>query len=251
MPNLIRVEYKGQAFNVPETADRAFIADLFGIPRADLIGLQVAEDTVIPFVEGKSLTEGTLALIAGRTVTCRLAQAVGPDWSRARKLYLGGGTGGLSGEYVYNPAPGIKVASSAPVYNSQNFFYMRYLFEGEPTGTAHTDYWITKSSGPQTLRISFERPLHICLIRVCATAHPTAPYDKDRRSNYRIVITSLLGGARNLTHGDGFVDTADDEFGSFHTHVAKEQNVIEILFRLTQEKSYGVCLKKIEIWSVE
>jgi hypothetical protein len=48
----------------------------------------------------------------------------------------------------------------------------------------------------------------------------------------------------------GFVDTARETFGLFHIPEVREEGVIEILFELTQDKSHGACLKKVEIWSV-
>jgi hypothetical protein len=241
MPGTIRIEHGDKSFNVADTADRIFIADLFGVPRSALIGLRVGKDTVIPLSEGKSLSEAELALIGGRAVSCQLA---GPDWSTATQMRLGGGTGGRTGECIYIPAPGIKVASSAPVYNNQNYFYMQYLFEGESTAVSHAQYWLTTSTGAQTLSFSFERPCDIALIRVCATAYLGLV---DRRCNYRITVTSLLGGARIVT--GGFVDTEHDAYGSYHAHIVQEQHVIQVLFELTKEANH-VCLKKIEIWSL-
>jgi hypothetical protein len=77
MLGTIRIDYRDKSFNVPDTVDRIFIADLFGVPRSALIGLRVGKDTVIPVSEGKSLSEAELALIGGRVVSC---QSAGPDW---------------------------------------------------------------------------------------------------------------------------------------------------------------------------
>jgi hypothetical protein len=122
---------------------------------------------------------------------------------------------------------------------------MGYLFDGPTTGVAHTDYWLTNSNGPQILTINFDTPSNIALIRVCATTY----LNPDRRSNYRVTVTSLTGGPRVVS--DGFVDTKNDTFGCFHNHLVQEEAVIEILFELTREGLYGVCLKKIEVWAAD
>jgi hypothetical protein len=121
---------------------------------------------------------------------------------------------------------------------------MSALFEGAADSTNHTDYWLTASTGNQTLIFTFESGVNVAVIRVCATTY----LNPNRRSNYRITVKTQAGAARVVT--DGFVDTAADSFGLFHSHEVRMEAVVEIRFDLTQEGSYGVCLKKIEIWVV-
>jgi hypothetical protein len=121
---------------------------------------------------------------------------------------------------------------------------MSPLFDGDATSCNHADYWLTTSTGQQILVFTFETPIDVALVRVCAT-YPSP----NRRSNYQITVATRWGKVRQVT--EGFVDTANDLFGSFHTHQVLEEGVIEVRFDLTQEGSYGVCLKKIELWAVE
>jgi hypothetical protein len=247
MPLSLRIEHKEEVLNVPETADREFIAKLFGVPRDELIGLQVG-DIVIPLADGKPLRPEELGLIAARQATCRLARRPGIDWTTPRKLDLSGGTGGRGGEYVYIPRPGITVSSSAPSCPQNDWYFIEYLFKGPSTGRQHSEFWLTQSEGPQTLMIAFERPVNVAMVRVCATTYSAGPACTCR-SNYRVAVTSVNGGPRLMN--ESFVSTTNDAFGSFHTHVVREENVIEVMFELTQEGLYGVSLKKIEIWVVD
>jgi hypothetical protein len=216
------------------------IADRFGIPHTKVVALQLDDGSLISC--GKANPSDPELLVP---VTSRLAQSQ-IDWRNAKKMELSGGTGGKTGEYEYIARPAIRIVSSAPVYNAGNSFQMGYLFEGSSAESASTAYWLTTSTGPQTLTFLFKDPVNIASIRVCTTAQRDCA---DRRSNYQISVATCDGQSRRVT--DGFVDTSADVFGSFHTHKVQERGVIEILFNLTQEASFGVCLKKIEIWSVE
>jgi hypothetical protein len=207
---------RDEVLRVLDKSNRGLIEKIFSVPRNSLPG---ADEL--------------------RPMRCYQRRII--DWTTARKMRLDGGTGGTAGETVYVPRPGITVSSSAPVYNNN---HMGYLFNGEPTNRASTEYWLTESSGLQTLTLSFEKPVGITLIRACATTDGA-----DHRSNYRLTVISASGRARMVS--DGFVDTENDIFGIFHTHVVRAENVIQIVIELTQEGSIGVCLKKIEIWAVE
>jgi hypothetical protein len=159
-------------------------------------------------------------------------------------MLLSGGTGGRAGERLYIPRQGISVRSSAPVYSNGPNHSMSSLFTGTPTSTLHTDYWLTHSTGAQSLVFDFESPIRVALIRVCATPFPNANY----RSNYRIAVTSVTGNTYAVT--EGFVNTTGDVLGHFHVHAVRKEGIIEIHFELTQEGSCGVSLKEIEIWVV-
>jgi hypothetical protein len=101
------------------------------------------------------------------------------------------------------------------------------------------------SESTQTLTFNFESPVHVAKIRVCATTYR----NPDRRSNYGIEVQNINGEIVPVTRG--LIDTTGDWFGTFHKHAVRVEDVFEIRFTLTREKNYGVCLKEIEIWSVD
>jgi hypothetical protein len=161
-------------------------------------------------------------------------------------LDLRNGTGGNTGECEYR-VPGITVTSSAKVCNNQNYYYMDYMFQGDPAAQEHTSYWLGVGGENDTLEFCFECPRNVAKIRVCATAHPGFT---DRRSDYQISVRS---GTRRIDVTDGFVNTGRDEHGSWHTHHVQEQDVSLIHFDLKKCATYtcSPCLKKVEIWTVE
>jgi hypothetical protein len=230
-------------------ANRTFLENLFAIPHGDLLGLELEEGLIFPVMDGKGIDPQQLESIAGRCTTCRLVRQP-PDrarvyWNQSVKMKLGGGSGGTSGAHIYTPPiAGVSVVSSAPVYTNGRYYWLPALFQGDPVSVDHNDYWLTDSSGNQTMTFLFENPATIALVRVCATTYK----DTNRRSNYQITVTMCNGEVRNVT--GGFVDTAKDTFGLYHVHCIRELGVIEIMFELTQEASCGVCLKKVEIWWV-
>jgi hypothetical protein len=236
MANFLQVRQGNETAGLRAMLARDSIADRFGIASTRLIGLQLEDGSVISLLDGNGTDPQSLTPMTSRQI----------DWKNARKMSLNGGTGGKTGEREYIARPGIRIVSSAPVYNNSSYFYMGYLFEGESTTNAHTSYWLTASGGNQVLTFLFQNPVNVACIRVCATAHTDCT---DRRSNYEVTVTACDGQSKKVT--EGIVDTSRDLFGSFHTHKVQECGVIEIRFDLTQERSYGVCLKKIEIWSVE
>jgi hypothetical protein len=211
---------------------------MFGIPPGQVVGF-VYRDSA----------EGTDVESSGSSASCRLVTQPlvhsRVDWNKTTKMKLSGGTGGKTGEHVYRVGQGIKVESSAPVYNNSNYYYMEYLFQGDATSSSHTDYWLTNSDGNQILSFTFETPVNVAMVRVC----PIVFKGPDLRSNYQITVVNRIGETRNVT--GGFIDTSRDILGLFHSHTVQEEGVVEILFELTREGAYGVCLKKIEIWSAE
>jgi hypothetical protein len=242
----MRVEHQGRIELVSPSADRAVIAGLFGIPRDDLLGLQLDNGAIVAIMDEIGVGPAYLGLVVGQHVRCRLLAAVPPapsciSWGNATKMELGGGHGGKSKKKLYFPCPGIQVASSAPAYSDK--YKLRKLFQGAATSQDVDDYWLTESTGTQELRFSFEKPIALAKIRVCATI----PNSQKCRSNYSIMVTDLTGQSDKVADR---VKTARDSFGSFHEHSVQKEHVIEILFTLTRERDYGVCLKRIEIWSV-
>jgi hypothetical protein len=239
-----RIAHAREEFKVPRTADRAFVARLFKIPPADLVALEIEGGYAIPLADGGGFDPQVFELLQGRRGTLRLAPT---DWAKAKKMTLGGGSGGESGKRVYvPPVPGMQVVSSAPVWSDSNYHYMGYLFQGSSLSPDHTEYWLTKSDGPQTLSFSFTAPINLALIRVSAKAYESG---LDRRSRYQIHVTTGLRGEREVT--EGMVNTANDVFGTFRNHEVHEEGVTQIVFHLTRELNYGVCLKKIELWAVD
>ena len=57
-------------------------------------------------------------------------------------VYLGGGTGGTTGQSSYTSTQGYVISSNRAVYNNSNFYYMSYMFNKTISGGA-TNYWLT------------------------------------------------------------------------------------------------------------
>lgn len=160
-----------------------------------------------------------------------------------QKIDLSGGTGGTSGQTTYTAPNGVIVTSSAPVYNNSNYYYMGYLFNNTITqnNSQPTTYWLTSSSGNQTLTFDFQKllPLNISQINVYPRARD------DASSNYRILVSD---DGTNWTEVVSWVTTSTSTpYGTKFTHnVDITQRYVR--FELTQNGSWGVCLSEIEFY---
>jgi len=165
------------------------------------------------------------------------------------KLDLSGGSGGISGQNVYTAPDGTTAVSSASTYENGNFYYLQNLFDGsDPAilsscshGSVHNCYWMTSSSGQQTLTITFAQSRFITKIRVRSVT------DSNRRSNYRAETSSSADATSWIDRSGGFVNTAGWNLGE-HGDVTVMDNVKVVKLTLSQEDKYGVCLEEVEFF---
>lgn len=154
------------------------------------------------------------------------------------KLDLSGGSGGTSGTKVYTAPNGTVVTSSANVYSNSSYYYMGYMFNST-YGTTATHYWLTNSSGNQTLTFAFNQSYYFDFIRV----YPTTI--SDRKSNYQIEVSTNGINYSNLT--GGFVTTTSDPVGTYRDHSALNA-YSHVRFTLTRQQSWGVTLNEVEFY---
>jgi len=163
---------------------------------------------------------------------------------KLKKLDLSGGTGGKGGQKVYTAPNGVVVTSSAPVYDNSNYYYMEYLFNSS-IATAHqpTKYWLTNSSGNQTLIFDFSSlKLSERLIRRI-DVYPKIRTDAS--SNYRIFISD---DGENWEEVVPWVENSTSlAWGTVKSHEVNI-NTPFIKFELTRNGSWGVGLDEIEFY---
>jgi hypothetical protein len=160
-----------------------------------------------------------------------------------QKINLSGGTGGTSGQTTYTAPNGVIVTSSAPVYNSSNYYYMSYLFNNTITTaqTQYTSYWLTNSSGNQTLTFDFQKLLPLSIVQI--NVYPRSR--DDASSNYRILVSN--DGTVWIEIVPWVTTSTSTPYGTKFTHSV---NITQryVRFELTQNGSYGVCLSEIEFY---
>jgi len=226
----------------------------FGIPKEKGFFLKEENNRVVFFDEHTGLPQ---SLFRSNSYEIVLASSFPFDWENARrsKMDLTKGFGGHSGEKQYIAPNGTVVASSAPVYTNQNFYYLKYLFDGNPSATTHDSYFLSNSSGSQYLLVTFPKKIKLHSIRVCATAYRDNA-STDRRSNYCIdVVKPILRKVETpqfenreveiAVTGNQFIDTSADLHGFMREHTVQSE-VQEVRITLTQEKQHGVTLKELE-----
>ena len=161
--------------------------------------------------------------------------------NKTSKIDLSNGVGGKSGEKVYTAPNGVIVTSSAPVYTSSNVYYMEYLFnETYSSGNADT-YWLTNSTGNQTLTFDFGSLGSIIINKI--KVYPKTRTDAS--SNYRILVSN-----DNITYTEvvpWIINSTSDAYGTVREHnVSINQRYIR--FELTKNGSWGVTLNEIEFF---
>jgi len=170
--------------------------------------------------------------------------------------YIGGGGGSLvdmtssnsssAGQTVYTADNGVVLTSSAGSYNNANNYYMEYMFDGDNSTTgagAGTTYWLTSSSGNQTLTFDFTGSSisYIEKFRIYPKART------DSFSDIGAIETSSDGSNWTQVYGDQNLSSSIS-FGTYYDYsLATTDQYIRIT--LQQTGSYGVCLHEIEIYS--
>jgi hypothetical protein len=164
------------------------------------------------------------------------------------KIDLSTGTGGTSGQKVYTATNGVVVTSSAPVYSNTTYYYMRYLFN-ETITMSHsefTTYWLTDSSGNQTLTFDFEAisPIFINQIKVWPRCRD------DASSNYQILVSDDNINFTEIVPWVTNTHNSSTPYGTVRTHNVNITNRY-VRFVLTRNGSWGSCLSEIEFYQAQ
>ena len=164
-----------------------------------------------------------------------------------KKIDLSGGTGGRANQRVYTAPNGVVVTSSANTYNTPyNYYHMEYLFNGSiaDANNQATRYWMTDSSGNQTLTFDFIAigPSVYKNIRRIVVYPRTR---NDATSNYRILVSS--DGSSYTQIVPWVTVNTSMPYGTAVTHDI-EEGYRFIRFELTRNGSFGVSLDEIEFY---
>ena len=154
---------------------------------------------------------------------------------------------------------GLVITSSAGSYSSNGNYHMEYLFNGITDSTSASTYWLTNSSGNQTLTFDFSSTSidKIKKIRV-------VPYTRsDARSNYWLEKSTDNSTWVSINDSDGTAigtsaspfDTSSFVLGDKVTHFTDGVAGTDVTtypyirFNLTRQGNYGVTLHEIEMVS--
>ncbi|TNF33867.1 MAG: hypothetical protein EP329_07855 [Deltaproteobacteria bacterium] len=188
-----------------------------------------------PCLNGGTCTDGvdsfTCACVGAWTgTTCEIS--TGPP----QKLNLTGGN--FDRNQTYTTPNGTTVVSSAPIWVNSNYYYIAYLFNGT-YGTSATHYFLTGSTGNQTLTFNFPQAYTFEYVRV----YPTAI--SDRKSNY---LLEAWNGSAWVSVSGGWVVTSSDTVGTYRDHSANLTNITKLRFTLSRLQSWGVTLTEVELY---
>jgi len=148
-----------------------------------------------------------------------------------------------AGQTVYTADNGVVVTSSAGSYNNSSNYYMEYMFDGDTTSTAGTTYWLTSSSGTQTLTFNFTGSSisYIDKFRIYPKART------DSFSDIGAIETSSDGSTWTQVYGDQNLSSSI-AFGTYYDY---SLTTTDQYVRITLQRSgnWGVCLHEVEIYS--
>jgi hypothetical protein len=148
-----------------------------------------------------------------------------------------------AGQTVYTADNGVVVTSSAGSYNNSNNYYMEYMFDGDTTSTAGTTYWLTSSSGNQTLTFDFTGSSisYIDKFRIYPKART------DSFSDIGAIETSSDGSTWTQVYGDQNLSSSI-AFGTYYDY---SLTTTDQYVRITLQRTgnWGVCLHEVEIYS--
>lgn len=158
--------------------------------------------------------------------------------------------GNIDRNRVYKAANGVVVTSSANTYSSSNYYYLAYLFN-RTYGTSATHYWMTSSSGNQTLTFDLRSVSDFYLKKIVMY-----PYSRtNASSNYRIEVSSdgvaweaMTGWVNNHHSSNNANYVAPGQYREHPIHSVFDVRFIR--FTLTRNGSYGVALNEIELYGV-
>lgn len=157
------------------------------------------------------------------------------------KIDLSGGNNDRS--TVYTTPNGITVTSSAPTWVNSSLYYLAYLFDGSTDQSSGSTYWLTNSSGDQTLIFEFPDNYQIRQISVYPRTR------SDASSNYSIEVSD--DGITYTEIVPTVVNSTSTPFGTERVH--DNLNVTEkfIRFNITRNGNYGVTLNEIEFYGIK
>jgi len=157
------------------------------------------------------------------------------------KIDLSGGNNDRS--TVYTTPTGITVTSSAPTWINASFYYLAYLFDGSNDQSSAATYWLTESSGDQTLTFEFPNNYEISQISVYPKTR------NDASSNYSIEVSE--DGVTYTEIVPTVVNDTSVPYGTERVH--DNLNVTEkfIRFNLTRNGNYGITLNEIEFYGIK
>lgn len=158
-----------------------------------------------------------------------------------RKIDFSGPSVARSTTYIADN--GIVVTSSAATYPNATNYYIEYLFNGDNSTTSGTTYWLTSSSGNQTLTFDLTNS-DISLVQNILV-YPRAR--DDASSNYSIT-TSSDGSTYTEVVPLVVNSTSSPNYGVAREHLDLGITDPYIRFNLTQNNSYGVILHEIEFY---
>lgn len=148
-----------------------------------------------------------------------------------------------AGQTVYTADNGVVVTSSAGSYNNGSNYYMKYMFDGDTTSTAGTTYWLTSSSGTQTLTFNFTGSSisYIDKFRIYPKART------DSFSDIGAIETSSDGSTWTQVYGDQNLSSSI-AFGTYYDYSLTTTDQY-VRITLQQSGNWGVCLHEVEIYS--
>jgi len=148
-----------------------------------------------------------------------------------------------AGQTVYTADNGVVVTSSAGSYNNSSNYYMEYMFDGDTTSTAGTTYWLTSSSGTQTLTFNFTGSSisYIDKFRIYPKART------DSFSDIGAIETSSDGSTWTQVYGDQNLSSSI-AFGTYYDYSLTTTDQY-VRITLQQSGNWGVCLHEVEIYS--
>ena len=150
---------------------------------------------------------------------------------------------GSAGQTVYTADNGVVVTSTAGSYNNSTYYYMAYMFNGDTTSTANDAYWLTSSSGTQTLTFNFtgSSVSYIDKFRIYPKART------DSFSDIGAIETSSDGSTWTQVYGDQNLSSSI-AFGTYYDYSLTTTDQY-VRITLQQTGSYGVCLHEIEVYT--
>ena len=147
------------------------------------------------------------------------------------------------GQKVYTAPNGVTVTSSAVTYKLGKYYHLGYLFNGDIKSPSALSYWLTHSSGNQTLTINFGDWINLESIHISAMPYKNA----DRRSDYSIEV--FARNSNKWINVCGVIDTKYDPVGYIRSHSVRE-SIVQVRINLSRKEKYGVCLREIDLYVV-
>lgn len=181
-----------------------------------------------------------------------------PSVVNAVLLDLSSGTGGgLQGtEWTVSrtgyPEDGLVITSSAASYNNGTSYWIQYLFDGSNSSNTTTTYWLTNSTGDQTLVFDFSSTTAVRLDKM--VVYPRTR--NDASSNWTMQYSSDNSAWYNLSDENGVISetsSTSTPYGTAYTHIFSPsvnlQTYPYVRFTLTKNSNWGVTLNEIEVYA--